>query len=499
MREQASSGTGPTASVEAYLTAAYTATMRNAVIIGGPSVGDRGLSKGFTGNPKARIVNRDSTIIKLRFVLVVIAGGLILPLIGVAGDGQDSLTAPATEEEIVALARDLGHPSYETRTLATRRLCAIGMPVARTLRAVADGDDVEAALRAKAILSVLDRLMFSGVQIGLSFTKTKIAWNEPVDLRITMTNRTDYPSRVPFELDPARSAVAADDARQVADMLDAAELLQIRALGRGEIDLTVDDIAADPAVLAAVQERLGNGPSRLLKPGETLTITAVAFNRGWARYRLLDPGTYTAVMEYVPKWGDDALTAQRVGRVISNQARITVTKGAPKAISRAGAEAQLVIDRDGASIVALLTNRTDQSMLVNKDFGSSAPFAQGRWVYELDGAHREVPVVAPSGASWHDFKPALLVEVQPGQSIELSRVAIGDMRRAFTEAGAKLDGQRWTVHFTYMNMCDRQWQIRQGATLLGNPKAPPVFQSLLPRRILSTRHSSNRLVTPDAP
>ena len=429
----------------------------------------------------------------------MLAGALILPLAGVAAEGQNSLTAPATEEEMAALARDLGHPSYETRTFATRRLCAIGMPAAKTLRAVAGGDDVEAALRAKAILSVLDRLMFSGVQIRLSFTKTKIAWKQPVDLIITMTNRTDHPSRVPFELDAARPTAAADDARQVADMLDAAELLQMRAPGGGEIDLTVDDIAADPAVLAAVQERLGGGPSGLIRPGETVTIKAAAFNRGWARYRLLDPGTYTVVMEYAPKWGDDALTAQRVGRAISNQAKITITKGAPEAISRAGAEAALAVDRNGAFIVARLTNRTDQSMLVNKNLGSSAPFAQGLWVYESEGRRREVPVVAPSGASWHDFKPALLVEVQPGQSIELSRMAIGDLRRAFTEAGAKLDGRQWTVHFTYMSMCDRQWQIRQGSTLLGNPKAPPIFQTLVPRRILSTRHSSNRLAMPNTP
>ncbi len=120
-----------------------------------------------------------------------IAGVMMLPLVGVAQEGQSSLTAPATDVEMAVLARDLGDPSYETRTLATQRLCAIGMPAARTLRAVAAGDDVEAALRAKAILFVLDRLMFSGVEIGLSFTKTKIAWNEAVDLTITMTNRTD--------------------------------------------------------------------------------------------------------------------------------------------------------------------------------------------------------------------------------------------------------------------------------------------------------------------
>ncbi len=430
--------------------------------------------------------------------MLVVAGVLMMPLAGSPAEGQPSLTEPPTNDEVAALIRDLGDPSYKKRTYATQRLCAIGMPASKRLEAAAAGGDVETALRAKAILSVLNRLMFSGVDVILSFSKTKLAWNDAVDLRITMVNRTMYPARVPFEIDTAQRTTASDDARQVGDMLDVAELLHVRGPGGKELDLTVDDIAADPAVVAAVQERLNSGPSSILKPGEQVAVTARAFNRGWARYRLLDAGAYSVVMEYEPNWDDDVLAAKRVGRMISNQAKITVTKSAPETISRAGAQASLALERDGAFIIARLTNRTDQPMFVNKNFGGSPPFAKGKWVYELDGSRREVPVERRSGVSWDDFDATMLVEVNAGQSVELARIGIGDVRRAFARAGAKLDDSRWTLHFSYVNLCDLQWQTRQGSALLGNTKAPPIFQSPLPRRILSARHSSNRLTAPDA-
>ena len=159
------------------------------------------------------------------------------------------------------------------------------------------------------------------------------------------------------------------------------------------IELTVDDIAADATVVAAVQQRLNGGPSGVLDPGERVTLPIRAFNRGWARYPLLDSGTYTVVMDYVPQWEDAVLAAQRVGRVVSNQATITVTEGAPASVSRGGPEASLAVDREGQSLVAVLTNRTDQPMLINKNFGRSPPFADGRWVWELDGARRDVPLL----------------------------------------------------------------------------------------------------------
>ncbi|MEK7755841.1 MAG: hypothetical protein AAB385_01365, partial [Planctomycetota bacterium] len=321
-----------------------------------------------------------------------------------------------------------------------------------------------------------------------------IDWLEPVDLNITMTNRLPYPARVPFDVDPGVRGDA-DDARQVADMLDLAEWLKVRAPDGRELDLRVDDIGGEPAVFAVVQSRLAGGPGGVLAPGEQITVTARAFNRGWARFPLLDRGEYTVMLDYVPDWTDEVLAAARVGRVLSTPATVTIRDGAPPTISRAGIQTDLIVEPafGGAFLIARLVNRTDQPVLINTNFGGAAPFADGRWVYELDQTRRDIPILPKPGASWHDFKPELLVEVGPGESVELARTSVRDLRKSLINAGADLSGDRWSVHFTYANLCDRQWQTRQGSALLGNENAPVFFQQPLPRRTLSARQGSNRL------
>ena len=431
-------------------------------------------------------------------VTALLLGLVIVPTVRGGDGGERPLLGPATENQIAALVRDLSNPSYDKRTFATRRLCAIGMPAAEALRKTVQGDDAESALRAKAVLDVLDGVMFAGVEVRLAFSKSRISWDEAADLSVTMVNRSKYPARLPFELDPARRQAVTEDARQVGDMLDLADYLRIRSPGGRKIELTVDDISSDPAVVAAVQQRLNGGPGSALGAGEEVTLTARAFNRGWARYMLLDDGAYTVVMEYVPEWEDGVLAAERVGRVVSNETTITVSTAAPQSVSRSGAEAALVVEREGSFLVASLTNQTDQVVLVNKNFGPSPPFAEGRWVWQLDGNSRDLPLVPKPNASWHDFDAALLVEVAPGKPIELARIELADMRRVLTQVGADVNDPRWTVHFAYMNLCNRAWQARQGSTLLGNEKAPAIFRTPLPRRILSAQCTSNPLTVPAA-
>jgi hypothetical protein len=408
------------------------------------------------------------------------------------------MTGPATNEEISALIHDLSDPSYEKRVFATRRLCAIGVEARDMLAAAAGGDDVEAALRARQVLSVLDRLWFAGAEVSLAVSKTRTAWDEPVDLHITVSNRSKYPTRVPFEIDATKRASLSTDALQVGDMLDIADWLKVRSSEGREIELRVDDITADPAVTAAVQERLNGGPNRTLGPGEEVVTSIRAFNRGWARYALLDGGEHSFVFDYVPEWEDEALGAARVGRVVSNKVKIAVVRSAPEAISRGGTVASLTLIRESEELVALLVNKTDQLMLVNRNFGVSPPFAEGRWVYTLDDSIREVPIILKPRASWHDFEESLLVSVQPGQDLELSRIKITGLHKLLSEAGADLSGDRWTVHFGYSNMCDHVWQARQGPALLGNKNAPPIFRMPLSRLILSARHASNALEAPKA-
>lgn len=424
-------------------------------------------------------------------VISVLLGGLAIREPVFAAD-RPNLLGPTNREEMASLVRSLGDPAHEARLFATRRLCAIGMEAREFLQAAAESTDMEAALRAKQLLGVFDRLWFSGADVSLSFSKPIIDWLEPVDLNITMTNRLSYPARVPFDVD-AGVRGDADDARQVADMLDLAEWLKVRAPDGRELDLRVDDIGGEPAVFAVVQSRLAGGPGGVIGPGGQITVTARAFNRGWARFPLLDRGEFTVMLDYVPDWTDDVLAAARVGRVTSTPATVTIRDGAPQAISRTGTQTDLMMERDREFLIARLVNRTDQPVSINTNFGPAAPFADGRWVYEGDQTRRDIPILPKPGASWHDFKPELLVEVGPGESVELARVLTSELRRSLTNVGADLSGDRWSVHFTYANLCDRQWQTRQGSSLLGNENAPPFFRKPLPRRTLSARQNSNRM------
>lgn len=432
-------------------------------------------------------------IVMGRALLIILGGGLLGSTAQGRTDDQINLTSPATQAEIANLVDDLSHPSYEKRTFATRRLCAIGTPARDRLQTAAEGGDIETALRAKAILAVFDRLMFMGIEVKLAFTKSTVGWDESTDLLLTMVNRSTFPAHVPFEIDTARRGKLSDDARQVGDMLDLADLVHVRCAGGLELELTVDDITDDPDVVAAVQDRLNGGPSGILSPGQQATVTARAFNRGWARYRLLEEYTYTVRLDYVPAWNDGMLVAQHVGRVTSNEATITITRGAPDSISKTGLQASLALERCDKHLVVFLTNHSDRARLINKSFGASTPFAEGRWIWELDGGREEVPHGTGPAVSWHDFDPNLLVEVSAGGSLELARIDMAELRRRLEHAGADLKDARGTVHFGYANACNRQWQTRQGPALLGNPKAPHLFRSILPRQILSTRLTSPRL------
>ncbi len=408
-------------------------------------------------------------------------------------------TAEVTDDEIASLIRDLGDPEYEKRTTATRRLCVIGMRAKSLFRSAAGSTDVEVALRVKQLLEAFDRMWFAGTEVRLAFSKQTLAWDDPVDLRITLTNRSKYPSRIPFQIDSTKSDAADSDARQVGVMLDVADFIRVRSDAGKRMELRVDDITADPAVNQAVDERVEATPISILQAGERVTITAHDFNRGWARYALLDRGVYTVELAFEPQWQDAVLAARHVGRVASNIAALEVTTGAPAAVARDGSTASLTIHTEGQFLVAKLTNRTDQPMLVNKNFGGGAPFAVASWVYAADNSVHEVPVLPNARPGWYEFDESLLVNVQAGLSIELARIEVRDLLNTLQAKGADFTDDGWTIHFGYRSRLDHHWQRRDGRSFLDDEKAPAILRKPISRRILSARHTSNRIpaLTPE--
>jgi hypothetical protein len=402
---------------------------------------------------------------------------------------EPALNGNATPEEISSLIRDLGDASYDRRTRATRRLTAIGQAASEALKSAAEAAEFETARRAKAILRELDAQWLLGVEVTLSFSRSSIVWDEPVDLILTFHNPTRHASRLPFQLPAAGDSPQPENhAEQVGHMLDAADFLTVRGQG-GAIDPRVDDIASDEAVHAMVESRLKDGPSGELAPGERVSITIPSFNRGWARYPLLDTGDFEVVFEHQPEWTDTTLTTQRVGLVRSPAARVTVTRGAPEAVSRAGVEALVALEREEGVLIARLTNTSDLPSTVNLNIGSSAPFAQARWIVFRGEAYGEVAVRGASPTSLKDFDAGRLATIAPGESVELARVDIASLRPPDGEGGAGA----CRVHLHYQNLLDRRWQQRQASQADIERSWPPSLRTPLPSRVLTGSHSSDRV------
>ena len=81
--------------------------------------------------------------------------------------------------------------------------------------------------------------------------------------------------------------------------------------------------------------------------GPSAVIKLAGFNRGWARFPLLDRGTYTLRFEYTPDWTDPALAAARVGHAAAREVRVVVNPGAPRVVSRVGIEADFSLAQVG--------------------------------------------------------------------------------------------------------------------------------------------------------
>lgn len=395
--------------------------------------------------------------------------------------------------EIAKLVAGLGDSSYDTRTVAYRQLCVIGVDAREQLESAAKGSDTEASIRATQILSIFEQLLFTGCRVTLEFSKPEIMWNESVDLLINIKNESKYESRIPFDLPKSAGAELSGDARQVADLLDASEWLRVRAPSAQDVEMRMDDAGGDAQVMQAVQSRLDDPAGSILAAGETAVVRVKDFNRGWARYSLLDAGEYTALLDYKPQWDDAALISVRAGRVASNVVRLRIKESASADISRGGSRAVVVVERVESAFVAKLRNTTDQPIIVNTNLGAGAPFSFGQWTVEAGDNRRDFDASGKTGGTWADFDSARLVEVGPGSALELGRVPVERVRGVIKEAAADGGSTGWTLRYEYSNLCDRNWQVRQGEAFAKDPKVPAVLKEPLSRRLLNTRLVSERL------
>jgi hypothetical protein len=205
---------------------------------------------------------------------------------------------------------------------------------------------------------------------------------------------------------------------------------------------------------------------------------------------LLDAGEYTAVFDYAPQWSDEALAEAKIGRIRSNMANLEVVQPAPQAVSRGGVEAEVYIERVDDDMFATLVNRCDTPIVLNCNFGAAPPFAQASWLHDSGDRIVEVPLQPSAALHWADFQEARLVEVAPGASHQLGRIAVRDLRQALVEGGVDLSAGSPGIRFRYTNLCDRGWQNREQASLRNDATVPEVLRRPLPRRLLNLHQTS---------
>jgi hypothetical protein len=202
-----------------------------------------------------------------------------------------------------------------------------------------------------------------GAQIRLSVDKSRVAWDQPFVLTVHMSNSTPGPIRVPWPArDDARPPrIIGATARQVAAMLDAADFLIVTGPRGRQLELRVDPIEQDPAVYLAVQSRAGDDPpTQEIAAGRADELTIPLFNRGWARFPMLRPGTYTIRFAYQPEWKDQQWTEVQFGRVQSEPVTIEITTAAPEPVRPRGEDLTLHLKTTGEMIEAEIRNVWDR-------------------------------------------------------------------------------------------------------------------------------------------
>ncbi|RJP32019.1 MAG: hypothetical protein C4547_14675 [Phycisphaerales bacterium] len=399
---------------------------------------------------------------------------------------QDAGVDPATAEWI----EQLGAAEFQRRDEAMRRLVCLGPAALPALRAAAASKPFEAATRARRVTEWIEALLFTGVEVELSFSREHIRWDEPVDLHIRMTNRSAFAAGVPFAPggeDRSGPDSASEDVRRLGMILDASDYLRVTDPAGEEVDLRVDDISGEAAAERVVDARIGGGPTTRLAPGESLSIRVDAVNKGWARYAFLDRGVYQVDFLYQPPWPDDPLfeplrTAE-AWVVRGRRAALTVSEAAPPAVSRSGRQALLQLQRGDGDWIARLICTDDLPLWVNANFGNGLPFATCRWVATFGPDRYYVPASA-APVSLKDFSVERLRRVAPGETIEMARIPDKDLRVAIAAQGGDVEAASWTLHADYLNLLDRSWQERNEPLLSKQIGVPDVLRKPLPQRML---------------
>ncbi|MCG3131361.1 MAG: hypothetical protein FLDDKLPJ_02152 [Phycisphaerae bacterium] len=412
-----------------------------------------------------------------KHVMKTILHVVLAAVVAAAVQAQEAAPAPsvpsAPAAEVQNLIEQLGAQDYQARLDATRRLCRIGPAALEPLRAAQRHESFEIAARAQRLVRLLERQYFGGVSVKLSASKTRFAWNEPIDLTIEFTNASTFDARLPFDAGQGSAGDADADLAQVRGMIDAGEYLEVTDAAGNVLDLRVDDVAESPAIARLIRERAQSGPVEMLSPGRSAIIRLTAFNRGWARFPLLAPGAATVQFRYLPEWPQEepflGFEKDRIAAVVSEPLTLTIDPGAPPTVSSTGRTAEVVVERQGEEYIAYLVCLYDRPVAVNAHFGTTPPFAQLRWSCRVGDEDR---ILTPGdGGRLAGFAGDRFLNVEPGSRVEMGRIAVARVRET-AEAMPAPSGSP-TLVAAYVNVASRAWQIEQADRDTDNWKSLP--------------------------
>lgn len=341
-------------------------------------------------------------------------------------------TRPApTPDEIRRAVRQLNHPSVTQRRAATRQLAEWGPLAFGELRQAAASPALESALAARDLLRELEAAVLIGAEVRLEVDRTRIAWDEPVTLRVHARNPTGGPLRVPWETPTtSRPVDRLADHEQVARMLDAADFLVVTGPDGRNIGLRVEPIERDPAVAEAVEVRArGTPPTHIVEAGRSAELDIPLFNRGWARFPMLHAGTYTIQFDYQPSWKDESWVEDGFGRVRSEPITIEVAKEAPQAIRRATMPLALKIAIEGDRVLAQVTSSWDIPVWMNLNLGGQKS-ASAHLQWELIPVRVDDPEAVPLRHEPEDTRVELerIVRIDPGTTRTISELPADKVR-----------------------------------------------------------------------
>lgn len=406
-------------------------------------------------------------------MMYVVGVAVVAAAVQAQEEAPASSAAAAPVAEVPKLIEQLGAPDYQARLDATRQLCRIGPAALESLRAAQRHESFEIATRAQRLVRLLERQYFGGVRVTLSVSKTRFAWNEPIDLTIEFTNTSSFDARLPFDAGAGSAGDTDADLAQVRGMIDAGEYLEVTDAAGNVLDLRMDDVAESPAIARLIRERAESGPVEILSPGRSAIIRLTAFNRGWARFPLLAPGAATVQFRYLPPWPHEepflGFEKDGIGAVMSEPLKLMIEPGAPPGVSSTGRTADLVVERQGEEYIAYLICLYDRPVAVNAHFGTTPPFAQLRWTCRVGDEDRIL--TAGDVGRLSEFTGDRFLSVEPGSRVELGRITVTRVRET-AEALPATSGSSALVA-AYVNVASRAWQIEQTDRDTDNWKSLP--------------------------